>query len=431
MSNAETPPRRVRIGMPVGLGAYVASVRDFDRNVKLFLAVTAFRGMTVAALGTIFNLYLYSLGYDARFIGLINAFNGLAVLIVSVPVGYLADRIGRRPVLFAGGLVYPLSLLGLSFSTTTSVILVFNFIFGACAVSYWVCGVPMLFASTTSHNRVQAFSVNSFLLWGLGPVAAVAGGVIVDIAAGVLHASSTSSTALRAGMIFVVFLAAAGTVPYFFLREPESVAKHERQGTPPGRIVQLALRLLVPDLVLMFGVGSILTFSQLYFDLRFHLAPGAIGLVIGVGGTVAGSATLFTPRLSRAWGNLRTTVWLGWSAVPIMALLAGSTLLGFSLVAYWLVVALRGMIDPAYTAFVQERVPESYRARMTGLYSVTYSLGFSLGPVASGQLQKVGGFTPAFLMGATCYFAGAVLLFLFFGQTGTSRSGSNSASALP
>jgi len=46
----------------------------------------------------------------------------------------------------------------------------------------------------------------------------------------------------------------------------------------------------------------------------------------------------------------------------------------------------------------------------------TYSLGYSLGPVASGQLQKIGGFTPAFLMGTGCYFAGAVLLYLFFGQ---------------
>ncbi|MDQ2744007.1 MAG: hypothetical protein M3Z66_17165, partial [Chloroflexota bacterium] len=62
------------------------------------------------------------------------------------------------------------------------------------------------------------------------------------------------------------------------------------------------------------------------------------------------------------------------------------------------------------------RVPEQYRARLTGLYSVTYSIGFSLGPAASGQLQRVGGFTPAFLMGTACYFCGATLLYLFFGR---------------
>ncbi len=68
---------------------------------------------------------------------------------------------------------------------------------------------------------------------------------------------------------------------------------------------------------------------------------------------------------------------------------------------------------------LSQRVPEQYRARLTGLYSVTYSIGFSLGPAASGQLQKVGGFTPAFLMGTACYFCGATLLYLFFGRDRT------------
>jgi MFS family permease len=63
---------------------------------------------------------------------------------------------------------------------------------------------------------------------------------------------------------------------------------------------------------------------------------------------------------------------------------------------------------------VQERVPEGYRARISGLYNVTYSIGYSLGPAVSGQLQKVGGFTPAFLMGTGCYFLGASLLYVFF-----------------
>src|SRR5947209_8202770 len=90
---------------------YAAGIRDFDRNVRLFLTVTAFRGMVIACLQTVLNLYLYSLGYDARFIGVINGFNSIAVLLLSIPLGYIADRIGRRPVLLAGGALYPLSFL--------------------------------------------------------------------------------------------------------------------------------------------------------------------------------------------------------------------------------------------------------------------------------------------------------------------------------
>ena len=81
-----------------------------------------------------------------------------------------------------------------------------------------------------------------------------------------------------------------------------------------------------------------------------------------------------------------------------------------------MVPTLRGMRDTVYTAFAQERVPEQYRACLIGLYSVAYRIGFSLGPAATGQLQRAGGFTPAFLMGTACYFSGATLLYRFFGR---------------
>jgi MFS family permease len=85
--------------------------------------------------------------------------------------------------------------------------------------------------------------------------------------------------------------------------------------------------------------------------------------------------------------------------------------------AFWTMVTLRGMSDPVYTSFIQERVPEIYRARLTGFYSVTYSVGASIGPAVSGELQIRGGFTLAFLVAAACYGAGALLLLAFFGRS--------------
>jgi MFS family permease len=408
--------RPVRLQPARTLVAYAGNLRTFQRNVWLFLTVTAFRGMVIAALNTVLNLYLYSLGFDARFIGVINGANALAVLLVSVPLGYLADRFGRRPVLLLGGLMYPLSILGLGLSSTTLSILVFNFIFGATASAYWVAGIPLLVASTEEHERVQVFSINSFLLWGLGPVGAFASGQSVEVAAHLLHVSASSTGALRAGMLFMAFLAFLGALPYPFLREPKKRQVRAEEAPPPRRLAGLFAQLLIPDMLLAFGFGSILTFIQLYFHLRFHLDPGPIGLIVAGGGAVAGVGTLLVPLIARRWGNLRTVVRLQWTAAPIMVVVAFAMQLFVAIPTYWSVLALRGMIDPVYTAFVQERVPERYRARLTGLYSVTYSIGYSLGPAASGQIQKTGGFTPAFIMGTAFYFTGATLLYVFFGR---------------
>jgi predicted MFS family arabinose efflux permease len=185
----------------------------------------------------------------------------------------------------------------------------------------------------------------------------------------------------------------------------------------------LFVKLLLPDVILAFGLGAILTFIQLYFHLRFRMDPGPVGLVLALGGVIAGAGTLSTPVIARRWGNLQTAVRFQWLITPAAAILALSTQLLWSIPAYWMLLTLRGMSDPVYTAFVQERVPEGYRARVSGLYNVSYSIGFSLGPAVSGQLQKVGGFTPAFLMGTGCYFVGASLLYLFFVRGLPSRWG--------
>jgi MFS family permease len=412
-----TPPSDSLRFVPFsGIRQYLVSLTGFDRNVKLFLTATAFRGMVIATLMTVLNLYLYSLGYDARFIGIINAANSVAVLLVSVPLGFLADRFGRQRVLLVGGIGYPLSILGVALAGNTAAIMAFNFLFGAFAAAYWVAGVPLLYASTAEGSRVQAFSVNSFLLWGIGPLGAFLSGQVVEIAARVLHVSSSSTSALRIGMMFMVVLALGGSVPFLFLRERAVPAATQEPAPPLALLARLLAQLLIPDLVLAFGLGAVLTFIQLYFHLRFQLDPGAVGIVVAVGGIVSGAATLLTPLVARRWGNLRSTVRFQWIAVPFLTVMAFSMSLGIAVAAYWLVLTLRGMSDPVYTAFVQERVPEIYRSRVTGLYSVTYSIGYSLGPALSGQVQKVSGFTPAFMVGTICYFLGATLLYLFFSR---------------
>jgi MFS family permease len=74
----------------------------------------------------------------------------------------------------------------------------------------------------------------------------------------------------------------------------------------------------------------------------------------------------------------------------------------------------RSMGDPVYNAFIMSQVPAEQRATASGLYSVTWSVGFSLGPALSGVIQQRAGFTPAFLVGAMTMSVGAILLRAFF-----------------
>lgn len=410
------PPRLAPLG---GLRTYLADVRGFDRTAGLVLTVTAFRGMVIAATATILNLYLYSLGYDTRTIGLIIATGSLAVLVVSLPIGYLADRIGRKAVLVAGGFAYPVFLLALSLAHSTTGILLFNIVLSGVSTAYWVAGVPLLYATTTPRQRVSAFSINSFLLWGVGPLGALMAGQVVEIAARAFHVPAADPSALRVGMLFISFLAALGAIPYPFLRESPRGGGSQQTPPPLGALTRLIVQLLLPDLVLAIALGALLTFVQLYFHVRFGLDAGPVGIIVGVGGIISGVGALLTPLIARRWGNLASAVRIQILTVPLMAALAVAGLLWIAIPAFWTMITLRGMADPVYTAFIQERVPEIYRARLTGFYSVTYSVGASIGPALSGELQRRGGFTLAFLVAAACYGLGAILLYLFFHRSAT------------
>ena len=72
--------------------------------------------LTIATLNL--NYYAHSLGYQPDFIGLLSAVSALGALIIAVPAGILADRIGRKPVLIISAILTPLFLAGIALGTT-------------------------------------------------------------------------------------------------------------------------------------------------------------------------------------------------------------------------------------------------------------------------------------------------------------------------
>src|SRR5215469_9407574 len=95
------PPRKLRPTL---------SVLHLPRNVYLLLFFTMGKGfqLTIATLNV--NYYAHSLGYHPDFIGLLSAMPAIGALISAVPVGLLADRIGRKPVLVLTAILTPLFL---------------------------------------------------------------------------------------------------------------------------------------------------------------------------------------------------------------------------------------------------------------------------------------------------------------------------------
>ncbi len=402
------------------------SVLHLPRNVYLLLFFTLGKGFQLSIATLNVNYYAHSLGYQPDFIGLLSAMPAIGALISAVPVGILADRIGRKPVLITSAILTPLFLAGIALGTTPLWLLTCAFLQGIVSTAYWVTNLPLLTESTTEQQRVGVFALNSFLLLGVGALGNLLGGAIPEFVAAILHVSPASTIPLRYGVLAAALSTFIFGLPLWFLRE----SKRQRIKSPQSNTgitlkpdeklpVPLFAKLLLPDLLFTMGEGAVVALMQLYFILRFYLLPGPLGIIFTISGLAGGIFSLTAPLFVKRWGKLRIITTVMYLSAPLMIMIGFAPTLWLAVAGEYTRSFMRTLIEPVYAAFAMEQVSDRYRATLSGFYSVTWSIGFSVGPTAAGWLQTNVNLSTSFVFGAICLSLSASLLLLFFGKTRT------------
>jgi MFS family permease len=397
--------------------------------------------LTIATLNV--NYYAHSLGYHPDFIGLLSPMPAIGALISAVPTGILADRIGRKPVLIVSAILTPLFLAGIGLGTAPFWLLVCAFLQGAVSTAYWVTNLPLLTESTTEQQRVGVFALNSFLLLGVGALGNLLGGAIPEFVAGMLHVSPASTVPLRYGVLAAALSTLIFGLPLWFLHEPKRTAASRATGKSTKAIleesvrnsgplaeavlhekreqlpVSLFVKLLIPDLLFTMGEGAVVALIQLYFILRFFLLPGPLGVIFTISGLAGGIFSLTAPLFVKRWGKLRIITTVMYLSSPLMILIGYAPVLWLAVAGEYTRSFMRTLIEPVYAAFAMEQVSDRYRATLSGFYSVTWSIGFSVGPTAAGWLQTNVNLSTSFIFGAACLTLSASLLLFFFGKRHT------------
>jgi MFS family permease len=311
---------------------------------------------------------------------------------------------------------------------------------GVVSTAYWVTNLPLLTESTTERQRVGVFALNSFLLLGVGALGNLLGGAIPEIMAGILHVSPASTIALRYGVFAAALFTFVFGLPLWFLREPkrtvankatdrttsaaldESVRNsgplaeavlHEKRERLP---VSLFVKLLIPDLLFTMGEGAVVALMQLFFILRFNLLPGPLGIIFTISGLAGGLFSLTAPLFVKRWSKLRVITTVQYLTAPLMILIGFAPTLPLAILGEYTRSFMRILIEPIYAAFAMEQVSDRHRATLSGFYSVTWSIGFSIGPSIGGWLQSNVGLSASFVFGAFCLILAPSLLLTFFAR---------------
>lgn len=435
--NPETMPdlRNESAQKKKGISDSIRSLLHLPKNVYLLLFFTLGKGMQLTISTLTVNLYAHSLGYHPDFIGIFSAMPALGAMVGALPVGMLADRWKRKPVLIISAILTPLFLMALGLVTTAPWLLILSLLQGLVSTAYWVTNLPLLTESTTERQRVGVLALNSFLLLGVGALGNLLGGAIPEYVSGLLHVAADSTIPLRWGVLTAGLFTLVFGLPLWFLHEPKPAQRTtsepsvEPQATADVSIAQskeqtvrLFTKLLIPDLLFTMGEGAVVALIQLYFALRFHLLPGELGVIFTISGLAGGIFSLTAPLFVNRWSKLRIITTVQYISAPLMILIGFAPVLPLAITGEYTRSFLRTLIEPVYAAFAMEQVTSRQRGTLAGLYSVTWSVGFSIGPTVAGWLQTNVSLSASFAFGAFCLLICPSLLLLFFGGRGVARS---------
>jgi MFS family permease len=372
---------------------------SFSREVWILFAGTMINRFGSFVL-VFLILYLTRQGFSPAQAGVAVAAYGVGGIGASLAGGHLADRLGRRRTIALSMFSAAVVILALGQARSLASITIWTALMGLTAELYRPASSALLADLTRAGDRVTAYA---------GYRLAVNFGAMVGPAVGGFLAESSFS------WLFIgdaVTCAAFGLIALVALPEGRRIATHEEHAQPRRSI--FADRAFVMMLIASTAIAFV--YAQSHSGFALEIAGRGWSSAV-YGGLIALNAfiVLLLELPISAWTRHRAprpTIALG------MALLG----VGFGLVqwlpsAAWLTVAVLvwtlGEIvsAPVAAAYVSDIAPDHMRGRYQGAWTLTWGLGFVIGPSLGGRLFAWG---PAALWG-TCLglgFAAALLVMI-------------------
>lgn len=400
------------------LSDYAVRVRAFRPNARLYLLNVMVTGAAMGVYRLLFNFYVLSLGFDEAMLGTLITVTSLTALLAALPMGYLADLLGRKRSLMISGWMISISILVVVFWPNEASLYAMNVLSGLAQSLAAVTNAPFLMENSGEKERTYLFSFSAGIQMAMASVGNWVGGYLPTWVAGFRDISPTSSQAYAGALLVIGLTAALGVLPLVWLRTPR-LRRAERSIFAPIAYARqhpvLLGKLVLPMLVTSIGAGLIMPFMNVFFREVHHQPDPVIGSLFAWGSLAMGVGLLVAPPLADRMGKIRLVVVTQGLSIPFLVLLGFSPIFWVSAAAYYVRLALMNMSSPVYQTFVMEHVDDSARATVASLVSMAWNFGWAFSPTISGFLQVRYGFGPPFL-GTIVLYAVSILLYWSFFQ---------------
>jgi len=399
------------------LQEYYERIRAFQPNARYYLLNVIILGAAMGVFRLLFNFYVLSLGFDEALLGSLITTSSLAALLAALPVGYLADLLGRKSSLLLSTLLVGLSIGGMVLWPSEAVFYLMNILSGVAQSLGAVSMAPFMMENSSEQERTYLFSFNSGMQMVMASVGNWIGGFLPGWVASARGVTSTSSLAYGGALLIISLVAVLGVAPLLFLRTKKLNGAQRSVFTPLRYASQhpvLLGKLILPMLVTSIGAGLIMPFMNVFFRVVHRQSDPVIGSLFAWGSLAMGIGLLLAPPLAERMGKIQFVVITQALSIPFLALLGFAPLFWLSAAAYYVRLALMNMSTPVYQTYVMEQVDESSRATVASLVSMAWNFGWAFSPSISGWLQVQYGFGPPFIGTLVLYTLSIYLYWEFF-----------------
>lgn len=354
-------------------------------------------------------LFARQFGADTVQVGMINSSFMLMAGVLSLPLGVLSDRLGRKLLILCGLLITALTSFLLCFSTSPE----------QMAWVYLLFGIGLASFAPTMMSYVADFSPATHIGRSYGSYTlAIYGGMSVGPAAGgaVAQEFGFKPVFVVSGILVLAVLLAV----FFFLPR----ARHVVLSKPPKRPVMEVAKDLMRNPPLLacwlatlggcLGFGMFITFIPLHARDQ-GISVGQIGLIFGAQALVNALSRIPFGRLCDNVGKRSHLVVVGLAlfALSVAGLGLAWNIETFIVAACGIGVSM-GIAFTAIGALISEVVKPDSRGLAMGGYNSSIYIGMMLGSLLMGGVIHEIGFKDAFYVAGLLNLAVTGVFYLVF-----------------
>ncbi|MDD2634572.1 MAG: MFS transporter [Bacteroidales bacterium] len=388
----------------------VANVKAYSKNISLLYLIKIAKWFMLYM--PIIVLFYQENGLSLRDVLTLQAIYSIAIIVLEIPSGYLADVWGRKNTIILGAILGTLGFAVYSFSYGFFGFLIAELILGMGQSFISGSDSALLYDSLKQNNQEKHYVKYEGRILSIGnfaeTIAAVAGGFLAEIS-------------LRTPFYWQTAIAFIAIPAAIMLTEPYRIRQNKSKVlTQILSIVKLSLfksRQLSVNIFFSSIIGcatlTMAWFIQAYLKDVQNFSEYQIGIAWSVLNLSVGVATIFAYKIEKKLGRILTLL-LILLVISGSYIFIGLTELKIVFLIIWLFYIARGIATPVLKDYINRLCKPEVRATVLSIRNFTIRIFFAgFGPMV-GWIADLYTLQTAFIItGITISISGVILFIIY------------------